>query len=150
MTIQGFIHWRSIIWLLIAGPPFGMLALLVGMSVSDPSEIKGMSDLGKLLALGLLGLPFAYLLGAVPAVIAGLAFGCVVVITSPSLLQRRSLCVAVGGAVGGLSAFVFSLIVTKSFDSGSLFWLSIGAFAGASSALVVRCRQIHANRRIAS
>ena len=131
------VHWPAAGWFALLGPPLGLLAMLTLMVWKDPSELQNASNLADLGLLAVPGLPFAYVLGLIPALIAGLSFG-VLLARWPGLL-RHAIASALAGALCGLLAALLCLLVVQVKESA---WFAgwLGGFSGAGGALFMHAR----------
>jgi len=148
MPAHPFIHWQSVRWFLVAGPPAGLLAFLLLIPLADPTELLDLEGLASLPMTVIIGLPFAYLLGLLPALIAGLLFGAAVPRVGFLLHGKRLPSFLAGAFSGVLGCTIFLSFFGFDENSGylPLFWAS--CFAGGSCALVVRYRVMRANQML--
>lgn len=132
---------RSVFHFIVFGPAFGMLAVLCLVPIKDPSELQKGGDIAQLATLMIVGLPLSYLIGTIPALLAGLLFG----ISSclPGVLRHPLPCLLAGAGSGSGGCALFLLIPAGAGGDGLPFYAGIGGFAGACCGLLLRRNAMH-------
>ena len=104
----------------------------VGTFVTSLGVFWKFGDIGYMLVVFVFFLPFAYIFGFIPAILAGWLFGAVWKNESRTLLSRPVICAVTGSVTGALGG-LFLILMPDGW-----FYCVAGAISGAVCAMIVR------------
>lgn len=123
--------WRCAGVFVMAGPLVGALAVVGALALAVLAE-HGPKTFETIVALGLLGLPAAYFVGALPALAAGLSYGLAVTLLRKRMPLPRRWRVGLGLFAGAVAFGVLSV-----YMSWNLPWITAPACLGSSVILAL-------------
>jgi len=129
--------WTSVFRFLLLGPLFGLLGFLVSFPLIDPTvnRLTDFTDIRYLMGLMsrlLIGIPFAYLIGAIPALLAGMLYSRFMSLIN---LPRNALThAAMGTASGAICGLVLALFIGFRLPIHVMYMGGLCAFSGACCA----------------